>query len=214
MKTHKKVFSILVLLFLLFAAGCKGDSTPSPSGDQSKGLPDGVDGTATITYEFTYNDDSAQSAVYVAIPVQLKIHAEDETVMEVIGDAYSTHYIQVKGAGGPEGSCFISCDYPIHYFYTGELNRIEENGKKGCSIVGEITQLYNLKDIQRSGTCPEVMIKKQDCMPFFIVPEGKWTFTADKLVDQKSEVPLQKATLSQVKFTQHIQKECGWKTDQ
>lgn len=107
-------------MFAIILGGCKEDASPTPSGDQGQPvLPDGVEGTATITYEFTYVDENSQSVVNVAIPIELKIDPDDEKVMNVTGDEYSTYYIQVKGSGGQSGTCFIQWDYPIHFFYIG-----------------------------------------------------------------------------------------------
>jgi hypothetical protein len=214
MRTHKKILLFLLLFVLVFAAGCKESSDTSGDGEK-EGFPEGVEGTALITYEFSSTEMPAWvTSAYVEIPIQLKIDPDDETIMNIRGDAHSTHYIQIKGAGGPTGTCFIQCDYPIHYYFIGTLNRTEKKGEKGCSIDGEFVTVYDIQDVNRYGDCPEVMVKKQDCIPLLLLPDDKkYQFTKDKLVDEKSKNPEEKATLSQVKFTQHIQKECNWKTE-
>ena len=134
--------------------------------------------------------------------------------MNVTGDGYTTYYTQIMGAGGPTGKCFFQCDYPMHYFFIGELNRTEQQGVKGCAIEGEITALYDVNDVKKYGDCPDYMIEGYSCVTFTELPKDKkWKFVKDDLVDVKSEVPEEKATLSRVKFTQFIQNECNWKTE-
>lgn len=90
---------------------------------------------------------------------------------------------------------------------------MEKNGQEGCATEGEFTPLFDINDVNRFGSCPKVMIKRHDCSVPMVLPDGKkWTFTRDKLVDEKSKEPVEKATLSRVNYSTNVQEQCGGKT--
>ncbi len=115
--------------------GFKEDATLTPSGNQGQpSLPEGVEGTATITYELTYNDENCQSVVNVAVPIELKIDPDNENFMNVKGDKYSIYYIQVKGSGDQSRIFFIHWDYPIQFFFIGTSKRMIKMGRKAVLL--------------------------------------------------------------------------------
>jgi hypothetical protein len=178
MKISSKIWIIVLVLLSLLLAGCKdkptptalaggGDQPSSEVSDQTKAdePASGDEGRMTLNYGYG-NRSLPEWDVSTQVLIKPTIKRDNGTY-EVNGSERTTHYMKMKGAGGPTGQCDIHCDYPMTYTVKGQMKTVYDQGKVKCQFSLKFDQKN--EDPKIYGTCPSSMMTNGTCAGYLMI---------------------------------------------
>lgn len=216
MNSQKRTICILLMVILVLV-GCKTKPTPSApedTGDETTG----EEGWATLLYEFSDLQENVWAlSVRAEVPVIIERGKENPEKFVVHGSRGTTYYTQIQTLNPDYTPCFVNCDFPMDFYFEGELARVfDENNKVNCQFRLKNDYTYDVKDVKRYGNCPFNMVEIFDCAGAFLIsggpPTNDWVFDKNNRVITPPMGPGQtlRAEITVTEWPEDMEDVCKW----